>query len=80
MSEQRELYGSVASFGLMLGNEDALRYEVVCRCRKGGMMGKLFYAVEAVFGHVIRGYEYGLRLPLTPLIETFIVETSFVFF
>lgn len=37
-------------------------------------MGKLFYAVEAVGGHLIGGYEYGLRLPLTPLIETLIVE------
>ena len=37
-------------------------------------MGELFYAVEAVFGHLIRGYEYGLCLPLTPLIESFIVE------
>ena len=38
-------------------------------------MGKLFYAVEAVFGHLVGGYEYGLRLPITPLIESFIVET-----
>ena len=38
-------------------------------------MDKLFYAVEAVFGHLVRGYEYGLCLPLTPLIESFIVET-----
>ena len=38
-------------------------------------MGELFYAVEAVFGHLVRGYEYGLRLPFTPLIESFVVET-----
>lgn len=75
LSEQRELHGAVASFGLMLGNIDALRHEIVCRSRQGGTMGKLFYAVEAVFGHLIRGYEYGLRLPPTPLIESFIVET-----
>lgn len=37
-------------------------------------MSELFYAVEAVGGHLIRGYEYGLRLTLTPLIETLIVE------
>ena len=80
LSEQRELHDAVASFGLMLGNVDALRHEVVCRCRQGAAMGKLFYAVEAVFGHLVRGYEYGLCLPLTPLIESFIVETSFVFF
>ena len=38
-------------------------------------MSELFYAVEAVFGHLVRGYEYGLRLSLTPLIESFVVET-----
>ena len=37
-------------------------------------MSELFYAVEAVGGHLIGGYEYGLRLSLTPLIETLIVE------
>ena len=79
LSEQRELHDAVASFGLMLGNVDALRHEVVCRCRQGAAMGKLFYAVEAVFGHLVRGYEYGLRLPLTPLIESFVVETSLTF-
>lgn len=80
LSEQRELHDAVASFGLMLGNVDAIRHEVVVFLSKGATMGKLFYAVEAVFGHLVRGYEYGLRLPLTPLIESFIVETSFVFF
>lgn len=79
MSEQRELYCVVASFGLMLGNVDALRYEVVCRCRKGAVMGEFFYAVEAVFWHLVRGYEYGLRLPLTPQIEALIVEVVFLF-
>lgn len=74
-SEQRELHGAVASFGLVLGDVDALRHEVVGCSRQGGTMGKLFYAVEAVFGHLIRGYEYGVRLLLTPLIESFIVET-----
>lgn len=64
----------------MLGNVDALRHEVVVFLSKGATMGKLFYAVEAVFGHFVRGYEYGLRLPLTPLIESFVVEASFVFF
>lgn len=80
LSEQRELHGCGCSFGLMLGNEDALRHEVVVFLSQGATMGKLFYAVEAVFGYLIRGYEYGLRLPLTPLIESFIVETSFAFF
>ena len=75
LSEQRELHGAVASFGLMLGNVDALGHEVVVFLSKGATMGELFYAVEAVFGHLVRGYEYGLRLPLTPLIESFIVET-----
>ena len=79
LSEQRELHDAVASFGLMLGNVDALRHEVVCRCRQGAAMGELFYAVEAVFWHLVRGYEYGLRLPLTPLIESFVVETSLAF-
>lgn len=79
LSEQRELYDAVASFGLMLGNVDALRHEVVVFLSKGATMRKLFYAVEAVFGHLVRGYEYGLCLPLTPLIESFVVETSFVF-
>jgi hypothetical protein len=37
-------------------------------------MSELFYAVEAVGGHLIRGYEYGLCLSLTPLIETLIIE------
>ena len=59
----------------MLGNVDALRHEVVVFLSKGATMGELFYAVEAVFGHLVRGYEYGLRLPLTPLIESFVVET-----
>ena len=75
LSEQRELHDAVASFGLMLGNVDALRHEVVVFLSKGATMGELFYAVEAVFGHLVRGYEYGLRLPLTPLIESFVVET-----
>ena len=75
ISEQRELHDAVASFCLVLGNVDALRHEVVCRCRQGAAMGELFYAVEAVFGHLVRGYEYGLCLPLTPLIESFVVET-----
>ena len=78
-SEQRELHDAVASFGLMLWNVDALRHEVVVFLSKGATMGKLFYAVEAVFGHLVRGYEYGLRLPFTPLIESFVVEASFVF-
>ena len=78
-SEQRELHDAVASFGLMLGNVDTLRHEVVVFLSKGATMGKLFYAVEAVFGHLVRGYEYGLRLPLTPLIESFVVETSLAF-
>ena len=38
-------------------------------------MSELFYAVEAIFGHLVRGYEYGLCLPLTPLIESFVIET-----
>ena len=80
LSEQRELHDAVASFGLMLGNVDALRYEVVVFLSKGATMDELFYAVEAVFGHFVRGYEYGLRLPFTPLIESFVVETSFAFF
>ena len=63
----------------MLGNVDALRHEVVVFLSKSATMGKLFYAVKAVFGHLVRGYEYGLRLSLTPLIESFIVETSFAF-
>lgn len=75
LSEQCELHGAVASFRLMFGNVDALRYEVVCCSRQGGTTGKLFYAVEAVFGHLIRRYEYGLCLSLTPLIESFVVET-----
>lgn len=79
LSEQRELYDAVASFGLMLGNVDALRHEVVVFLSKGATMGELFYAVEVVFGHLVRGYEYGLCLPLTPLIESFVVETPFVF-
>ena len=79
LSEQRELHDAVASFGLMLGNVDALRHEVVVFLGKGATMGELFYAVEAVFGHLVRGYEYGLRLPLTPLIESFVVETSLTF-
>ena len=37
-------------------------------------MSELFYAVEAVGGHLIGGYEYGPSLSLTPLIETLIVE------
>lgn len=37
-------------------------------------MSELFYAVEAVGGHLIRGYEYRTGLSLTPLIETLIVE------
>lgn len=41
-------------------------------------MSKLFYAVEAVGGHLVRGYEYGPSLSLTPLIETLIVE-AFLF-
>ena len=79
MSEQRELHDAVASFGLMLGNVDALRHEVVVFLSKGAAMGELFYAAEAVFWHLVRGYEYGLRLPLTPLIESFVVETSLTF-
>ena len=79
LSEQRELHDAVASFGLMLGNVDALRHEVVVFLSKGATMGELFYAVEAVFGHLVRGYEYGLCLPLTPLIESFIVKTSLAF-
>ena len=79
LSEQRELHDAVASFGLMLGNVDALRHEVVVFLSKGAAMGELFYAVEAVLGHLVRGYEYGLRLPLTPLIESFVVETSLTF-
>ena len=59
----------------MLWNVDALRYEVVVFLSKGGTMGELFYAVEVFFGHLVRGYEYGLRLSLTPLTESFIVET-----
>lgn len=53
LSEQRELHGSVASFGLMLGNVDALGYEIVCRGAKCGTMGELFDAIEAVGGHLI---------------------------
>ena len=79
LSEQRELHDAVASFGLVLGNVDALRHEVVVFLSKGATMDKLFYAVEAVFGHLVRGYEYGLSLPLTPLIESFVVETSLAF-
>ena len=79
LSEQRELHDAVASFGLVLGNVDALRHEVVCRSRQGAAMGELFYTVEAVFGHLVRGDEYGLCLPLTPLIESFVVETSLAF-
>ena len=75
LSEKSRLHDAVASFGLALGNVDALRHEVVCRCRQGAAMGELFYAVESVFGHLVRGYEYGLCLPLTPLIESFVVET-----
>lgn len=74
MSEHRKLYGSVASFRLVFGNKDALGYEVVGCGRYGAAMGEFFYAVEAGGGHLVRGYEYGLRLSLTPLIETLIVE------
>ena len=52
-SEQRELHDAVASFGLMLGDVDALRHEVVVFLSKGATMGELFYAVEAVFGHLV---------------------------
>ena len=79
LSEKSRLHDAVASFGLALGNVDALRHEVVVFLSKGATMGELFYAVEAVFGHLVRGYEYGLRLPLTPLIESFVVETSLAF-
>ena len=75
LSEQRELHDAVASFGWMLWNVDALRHKVVVFLSKGATMGELFYAVEAVVGRLGRGYEYGLRWPLTPLIESFVVET-----
>ena len=80
LSEQRELHDAVASFGLMLGNVNAIRQKVVVFLSKCETMGELFYAAEEVFGHLVRGYEYGLRLPLTPLIESFVVETSLAFF
>ena len=58
----------------MFGDIDALGYEVVVLLSECAAMRKFFYAVEAVGGHFIGGYEYGLRLSLTPLIETLIVE------
>lgn len=58
----------------MFWNKDALGYEVVVFLGEGGAVSELFYAVEAVGGHLIRGYEYGLCLALAPLIETLIVE------
>lgn len=58
----------------MFGDIDVLGYEVVVLLSECAAMRKFFYAVEAVGGHFIGGYEYGLRLSLTPLIETLIVE------
>ena len=44
-------------------------------------MRKLFDAVEAIIRHLIGRYENGLCLMLTPIIESFIVETfSFVIY
>ena len=51
--EEGELYGSVASFLLMLGNVDALGYEVVGCSTKRGTMREFLDAVEAVGGHLI---------------------------
>ena len=38
-------------------------------------MRELFDAVEAIIRHLIGRYENGLCLTLTPIIESFIVET-----
>ena len=44
-------------------------------------MGELFDAIEAIIRHLIGRYENGLCLMLTPIIESFVVETfSFVIY
>ena len=44
-------------------------------------MRKLFDAVKAIIRHLIGRYENGLCLMLTPIIESFVVETfSFVIY
>ena len=43
-------------------------------------MRELFDAVEAVIRHLIGRYENGLCLMLTPIVESFVVETSGIFF
>ena len=43
-------------------------------------MRELFDAIKAIIRHLIGRYENGLCLMLTPIIESFIVETSCIFF
>lgn len=77
--EERKLNSSIASFLLMFRNVDAFRYEIISRSRQGRAMRELFDAVEAIIRHLIGRYENGLCLMLTPIVESFIVETfSFV--
>ena len=78
--EQCELAANIATLGLVFRHKDALGHEVVGSGAERRAVCKLFYAIEAVGWHLVGGDEHGLRLPLTPLIESFVVETSFVFF
>lgn len=72
--EQCELAANVATLGLVFRHKDALGHEVVGSGTERRTVCKLFYAIEAVGRHLVRGYEYGRSLTFCPCVKAFVVE------
>ena len=59
---------------------DTFRYEIISFLRSRRAVRKLFDAIQAIITHLIGRYENGLCLMIAPIVESFIVETSGIFF